>query len=170
MKAQINKPSFVRFLVWLGLFIIAFASLAMVAIPVFLIKPFSPQTEQDLAVSFALKNWSPIVTIVLAIWAIGVAGWLWRKSRWFGKASLIIPLALVAVSIWFARQNHFEWMFNPLANSSYVKASEANFVNDNEMVLAVEINGEVVAYPVLQMAYHHIAQDVVGGTPITATY
>ena len=34
----------------------------------------------------------------------------------------------------------------------------------------VKINGDAAAYPVRQMAYHHIVQDVVGGTPITTTY
>lgn len=80
---------------------------------------------------------------------------------------LLAPLALVT---WFARQNHFEWMFNPLPNAAYAKVSEVNFVNDGDMVLAVEINGEAVAYPVRQMGYHHVINDVVGGKPITATY
>ena len=61
-------------------------------------------------------------------------------------------------------------MFNPLAHSSYVKTGEASFVNDKDMVLAVEINKEAVAYPVRLMAYHHLVQDTVGGLPIVATY
>ena len=73
-------------------------------------------------------------------------------------------------STWFARQNHFEWMFNPLANTAYAKSNEAAFVGENDMVLAVEIKDEAVAYPVRLMAYHHLVQDTVGGTPIVATY
>ena len=46
----------------------------------------------------------------------------------------------------------------------------AGFVADNEMVMAVESNGEAVAYPIRQMAYHHVVQDVVGAVPIVATY
>jgi hypothetical protein len=61
-------------------------------------------------------------------------------------------------------------MFAPLSSVAYAKASEAAFVNDNDMVMAIEINGEAVAYPVRQLAYHHIVNDVVGGRPITATY
>jgi hypothetical protein len=38
------------------------------------------------------------------------------------------------------------------------------------MVLAVEIGGESVAYPVRLMAYHHLVGDTVGGVPIVATY
>jgi len=38
------------------------------------------------------------------------------------------------------------------------------------MVMTVELNGESAAYPIRQMAYHHIVQDTVGGTPIVSTY
>ncbi len=61
-------------------------------------------------------------------------------------------------------------MFNPLANASYAKASDATFVTDADVLLAVKSNGEAAAYPVRFMAYHHVVQDVVGGTPIVATY
>ena len=61
-------------------------------------------------------------------------------------------------------------MFKPLADAAYAQADEAGFVDDTDMVIAVEHNGEAVAYPVRLMAYHHLVQDVVGGTPIVATY
>jgi hypothetical protein len=61
-------------------------------------------------------------------------------------------------------------MFNPLANTAYAKVSDTGFVADTDMVLAVENNGEAVAYPVRLMAYHHLVQDTVGGTPVVATY
>ena len=71
---------------------------------------------------------------------------------------------------WFARQNHFEWMFNPLPNPAYAKSNDAAFVGDSDMVMAVENQGEAVAYPIRLMAYHHLVQDTVGGTPLVATY
>lgn len=156
---------------WLILLTIVFLVVAMVFTPVWFIKPFSAQTEKQLAISYFLKNWSPVLTIVFALAAIGLAVFIWKNSnRWFGKVALIIPLFIIFVFTWFARQNHFEWMFNPLANANFAKVSETDFVADDEMVLAVKINNDAVAFPVRQMAYHHIAQDVVGGTPITATY
>ena len=36
--------------------------------------------------------------------------------------------------------------------------------------MAVKIKGQAVAYPILQLAYHHIANDIVAGEPIVATY
>ncbi len=156
---------------WLILLAIVVAAAAMVAVPVWLIQPFAAQTDKEVEISFLLKNWSPVLTIIFALAAIGLAVFIWKNSkRWFGKAALIVPLFIIFVSTWFARQNHFEWMFNPLAQASYAKVSETDFVSDDDMVMAVNINGDAVAYPVRQMAYHHVVQTVVGGTPITATY
>ena len=156
---------------WLILLATIVAAAAVVAVPVWLIQPFAAQTAKEVEISFLLKNWSPILTIIFALAAIGLAVFIWKNSkRWFGKAALIIPLFIIFVFTWFARQNHFEWMFNPLTRASYAKVSETDFVSDDDMVMAVNINGDAVAYPVRQMAYHHVVQDVVGGTPITATY
>jgi len=61
-------------------------------------------------------------------------------------------------------------MFNALPEAAFVKASEASFVAGDDKVIAVEINGEAVAYPIRQIAYHHVVQNEVGGVPIVATY
>ena len=72
---------------------------------------------------------------------------------------------------WFARQNHFEWMFNPLRNPAYASTTAATtFVDPADMVIAVELRGDAVAYPVRQMAYHHLLNDEVGGVPVVSTY
>ena len=156
---------------WFILLLIAAAVVAMVFIPVYLIQPFAAQTENQVTLSYFLKNWSPVLTIVFAFAAIGLAVFIWRNSkRRFGKAALLIPLLIIFVFAWLARQNHFEWMFNPLKSAEFAKVSDVDFVADDEMVLAVKINDDAAAFPVRQMAYHHIAQAVVGGTPITATY
>lgn len=74
------------------------------------------------------------------------------------------------LSAWFARQNHFERMFNPLANAGYVSANASTFIADSDLVMAVARNGEAAAYPIRQLAYHHLVQDTVGGVPIVVTY
>ena len=156
---------------WLILLLITTAIVVIVFTPVWLIQPFAPQSEKALQISFLLKSWSPILTLLAGLIAIALSIFIWQTSkRWFSKVFLIVPLFLIFVLAWFARQNHFEWMFNPLAQSAFAKAGEVDFVADDDMVLAVKINGEAVAYPIRQMAYHHIVQDVVGGMPITATY
>ena len=156
---------------WLILTAIMLLAAVIIFTPVWFIKPFSAQTEKQLEISYFLRSWSPILTVVFALAAIGLAVFIWSNSkRRFGKAALIAPLFIIFVFTWFARQNHFEWMFNPLENTRFAQVSETDFVADDDMVLAVKINGDAAAFPVRQMAYHHIAQDVVGGTPITATY
>jgi hypothetical protein len=73
-------------------------------------------------------------------------------------------------AVWFARQNVFEWKFNPLLQPRFVQADQATFVQPPDLVLAVSVNGESVAYPIRQLAYHHVVNDVVGGMPLAATY
>jgi membrane protease YdiL (CAAX protease family) len=156
---------------WLILLVIVAVVATMVAVPVWLIQPFAPQTPRSVEISYFLRSWSPIATVILAIAALAIAVVIWRGSRrWFGKAVLVLPLLIVGVFTWFAFQNHFEWMFNPLGEARFAKVSEADFLADKDMVLAINVNGDAVAFPVRLMAYHHVAQDVVGGTPITATY
>jgi len=156
---------------WLALGSTIIVSFAAVMIPAFLILPFKSQTEQALRISYLLRSWSPLLTIITGLLALALVVWLWPRTRhWWRKASLVIALLLTIPPAWFARQNHFEWMFNPLRNSAYAKASKANFAGDSDMVLAVKIRNEAVAYPVRLMAYHHLVQDVVGGKPICATY
>jgi hypothetical protein len=165
-----TSPVLSRRAAWLILLVITIGALAIVVAPVWIIMPFKPQTARGLEVSYAMKRWSPLLTIIALAFALVLAGWLWRGSRWWKRVLLVIVLIPLLASTWFARQNHFEWMFNPLANAAYAKTSEAGFVDDGDIVMAVESNGESAAYPIRLMAYHHIVQDTVGGTPIVATY
>lgn len=156
--------------VWAALVLIAVIAFAIVAVPVWLIQPFSPQTARSVSISYTLRRWSPWITVLSLGSALFLVAQLWRRSRWWKKALLVIVLIPLLASTWFARQNHFEWMFNPLANATYAKTGDAGFLSDSDIVMTVEINGESTAYPIRQMAYHHLVQDVVGRTPIVATY
>jgi hypothetical protein len=122
-------------------------------------------------VSYLLKRWSPVATLTFAIVVSAAALYLWRGARrWWRKGALVAATIITVAAAWFAGQNHFEWMFNPLQNTSFVNASDADFVADDDQVLSVGINGDAAAYPIRQIAYHHIVQDVVGGVPLVATY
>lgn len=155
----------------LGLALLALACWAAVLVPVFLIRPFVPQSPTAVAVAFGLRRWSPWLTLI----ALLVSGWLaarlWRGSgRALPRVLAAFLLLLIAGSAWGARQNHFEWMFAPLPDARFVRAGSADFVAPREMVLAVERNGDAVAYPVRQLSYHHVVEDEVGRVPIVATY
>ena len=157
---------------WAGftLVLLILAAFALVAVPVFLIRPFSPQTPGGLAVAFALRRWAPLATALALIAGLALAVSLWRGGRWWSRGLVVLALVPLAGAAWLARFNIFEKMFSPLGASRFAPAAEANWVEDGDLVLAVERNGEAAAYPVRQVAYHHIVQDVVGGVPVAVTY
>lgn len=159
-----------RWRLWLWLLLIVAIAVAVVAIPVFVIMPFKAQTASGVEWSYWLRRLSPWVTVISVVLFLALCVRLWRSARWWSRLAMFVLFAPLAVVTWFARQNHFEWMFNPLPNAAYASVADTSFVPDSDMVMAIEFNGEAVAYPVRQMAYHHVVNDVVGGKPITATY
>ena len=156
---------------WLGLLGLAGVALLAVLVPAWFIQPFRPQTARTVAISYTLKSWSPTITALAAVLAIWLSWRLWQvRSGVLRRLALLGILLPLLAATWFARQNHFEWMFAPISTVAYASANAADFLADSDMVMAIEVNGEAVAYPVRQMAYHHVVNDVVGGKPITATY
>jgi energy-coupling factor transporter transmembrane protein EcfT len=117
-----------RKLVWLLLFVLVVAVVAIVLTPVFLIMLFKAQTPRTMEISYWLRRWSPFVTLLgslaILIFTIG----LWFGGRWWSRAFMLLLLVPTFSATWLARQNHFEWMFNPLANPAYAKAADASFV------------------------------------------
>jgi hypothetical protein len=144
--------------------------LVIVLTPVILIMPFKAQTPGTMAVSYLMRRWSPLLTVVASVCILTLTVTLWLGGRWWTRIVLVIVLLPTLGATWLARQNHFEWMFNPLPDPAYAKVAEVTFINDNDRVLAVTIGNESVAYPVRIMAYHHVVEDTVGGTPVAATY
>jgi hypothetical protein len=155
---------------WLMLVLVVLGAFAWVFVPVWTIMPFKAQTPEGLNLSYTLRRWSPVVTLFALLLAAFAVVLLWRGARWWSKAALALLLVPVLASAWFARQNHFEWMFKPLERSAYAAADKVDFVRDDEMVLAIEVKGDAVAYPIRQLAYHHVVEDTVGGLPVVATY
>jgi len=159
-----------RKILWLSLFVLIAIVIVIVLTQVFLIMPFKAQTPRIVEVSYMLRRWSPVVTIFASLLILTLTIMLWLGGRWWSRIVLVLVLVPVFAATWFARQNHFEWMFNPLPNPAYAKAADATFVSEDDRVLAVTIGNESVAYPIRIMAYHHLVGDTVGGTPIVATY
>jgi hypothetical protein len=155
---------------WLLLLLIIAAALAFV-VPVWLVQPFKPQTTRALAVGYEVKRIAPWATIALALGALVLVARMWRASqrRW-AKAVMLLLLLPVGASVWAARQNVYEVMFNPLVGAAYARPGEVDYISDEDMVLAVEREGERAAYPVRLLAYHHLVADKVGDVPIVATY
>ena len=156
---------------WILLTLICVSAFAAIFIPAWLIQPFKAQSSETVKYAFILRRFSPWLTLALLVLVVFVLIRHYKTfGRWWQKSVALFLLIVCLFSAWFSRQNHFEWMFNPLPNASYISASKADFVEPSDMVLAVNINGEDAAYPVRLLAYHHLVQDVVGGKPIVATY
>lgn len=159
-----------RRLAGLFLFFLVLLTLAAIAIPMWLIQPFSPQTPEGLSVSYALRRWAPWGTLLALAAGLVLTVRLWRGGRWWSRTACALALVALAGAAWVSRQNIFEKMFAPLAGPSFAAASAADWVGEEETVMAIEVNGEAVAFPVRQLAYHHITQDVIAKEPIVATY
>ncbi len=156
---------------WAGLLAAVCGALAVVVLPAVLIFPFRPQTPSGIALSFELRRGAPVATAVLfglqLLLALALA---FRRRRPWPLAALGVSLLLGGGAAWFARQNHFEWMFQPLHDPAYGKVGDVGWLADGDMVIAVEIAGDAVAYPVREMAYHHVVNTTVGGRAVVSTY
>ncbi len=62
------------------------------------------------------------------------------------------------------------YRYVPLTDPEFVTADEAAFLASDSLVLGLSAGDEHRAYPVRQMWFHHIVNDVVGGSPVLVTY
>ena len=151
--------------------LIPIALIAVVVLPLVLDQPFGSQTARTIEAVYAMRRLSPIVTVLgLAALAVLAAVSLRRRRTRLALVGFGGALALAIAAAWFARQNPFEWMFNPLPRPQFVAAAQASFVDPNDLVLAVSVDGDAAAYPIRQMAYHHLVNDRIGRTPAVVTY
>jgi len=157
------------------------ALVALVVVPLAIDQPFGAQSAWTLAAAFTMRRWSPIVSLVgvLAVVALAVVALARhgadgatpaRRRPWLTAIGFGAAVAIAIAVAWFARQNPFEWMFNPLPRPQFVAAQKATFVEPNDLVLSVSIDGDAAAYPIRQMAYHHLVNDRIGRTPAVVTY
>jgi len=155
-------------------------------VPAFIIRPFTHQSARGLAVAMALRQHAPWGTLAAAMVCVFAAIILWQSFPWqsvgresvgsggkwrqWGRKSAVgVVLLLVAFSAVMARLNYFEWMFHPVENVKF-EAASASKLGNGEMILSLHFGSDQRAYPIREMAYHHIVNDVVGGVPVAVTY
>jgi hypothetical protein len=151
-----------------ALFLLVLIALALIALPVWILNPFAAETPEGLAIAHSVKRVAPWATVGLFALGLWLASRLW--DTWWRRTLVALAIVVLGTTVWLARQNHFEWMFAPLHNATYAQAADASFVDGDDMVLAVRVGEDAVAYPVRLLAYHHIVHDVVGGVPLVVTY
>ena len=117
----------------------------------------------------ALRQSAPLPTLIAALVCVALAVLLWDSGNLRRKIVLASVVVLVLFSAVMSRLNYFEWMFHPV-DSPQFEAEAASKLAGKEMVLAVQYGPDARAYPIREMAYHHILNDVVQGVPIAVTY
>jgi hypothetical protein len=140
------------------------------AYPMYVIRPFRGQGANELNTALAVRSWAPMISTTAGAFAIIATVLLWPSLR--RRLARVPALAATAMTVDFSALtyvNVFEMMFHPIDSPDTVAASDANLEND-DMMLAIRIEGQARAYPIRMMGYHHIVNDWVGGVPIVGTY
>ncbi len=58
----------------------------------------------------------------------------------------------------------------PLRNPKMISTSQASYLNDDDIIFGIEVNGDARAYPKRILAWHEMFTDVVGGISVTGVY
>ena len=154
---------------WIALTSFALVGFGAFMFPAFIIRPFRYQHPRTLLWAMAIRQRAPLVSLLCAIVCFLLIAMLWRSSNKWRKAALSLAAVAVTFSAGMSRLNYFEWMFHPV-NSAKFDTESSSKLGADEMILAVRYGADSRAYPIREMAYHHILNDVVGGVPIAVTY
>lgn len=168
-STYLDRPRPRRPFSWLIFLLSASAAIALFLIPAFIIWPFRHQSPRALAVAMALRQAAPWGTLAGLCICAAFALLLWQSESVRRKIVLSAVLFLVVASAVMSRLNYFEWMFHPVDRPQF-DAEAASKLDSKEMILAVRFADDARAYPISQMAYHHILNDVVAGVPVAVTY
>jgi membrane protease YdiL (CAAX protease family) len=166
MQSDPRKPSF---WLWLTLAGAAIVTIALFFIPAFIIRPFSYQAPRALQWAMALRQTAPFWTLCSALLCLVLAISIWPSANRWRRIVLSITMLLVVFSAVMARVNYFELMFHPVSNLQFDPEAQSK-LDSGEMVLTIRFAGDARAYPIREMAYHHVVNDVVAGIPVAVTY
>ena len=154
---------------WLLFSASALATVALFFFPAIVIRPFAYQAPRALWWAMAIRQRAPLATAFTGLLCLALALMLWRTASIWRRILLLVAMLLVSFSAVMARINYFEWMFHPVDDVRFETAPQSK-LDAGEMIMTVLIGGEARAYPISEMAYHHIVNDVVGGVPVAVTY
>jgi hypothetical protein len=146
-------------------------SLVLVGYPWYVIRPFRAQGARELAAALLISRVGPPLTLAAAFAAVAAAIAYWRAqasalARTLAAAGALLACVLAVLS----RANIYELLlFHPLEHPAFAAASGVK-LDDDDKLIAVKIGRDARAYPIREMAYHHVVNDVVGGTALAATY
>jgi len=145
-------------------------SLICVGYPMYVIRPFRAQGARELAAALVVSRFRPFITVWSAIASLVAAVGYWRvqANKW-RRALVVAGAGFVCLLAFLARVNVYELMFHPVDHPAFAAATDVKLDKDDKLIV-VKIGGSARAYPIRTMGYHHIVNDVVGGTALVATY
>lgn len=151
----------------------ALLAILTLAIPLYVIRPFRPQSPRGLALALTVRELAPWLTIFCALITIVLLVKGWRSRPRIAIKLLLIASALVAcATVVLSRINIFEKMFHPYPSPVFVTADTPidPQVEQTDKLLSITLAGQTHAFPIRTMGYHHIVNDTLAGQPIAATY
>jgi hypothetical protein len=145
-------------------------SLICVVYPFYVIRPFRAQRAQELAIALVVMRFRSAATLISGVAALAALALYWRaQPRRWRRAFATAGAAFVCLLAALARVNIYELMFHPDDHPSFAAASRMKLDKD-EKVIAVKIGGAARAYPIRNISYHHVINDVIDKVAIIATY
>ncbi len=154
---------------WIVLALLSLVAVGAFFIPAFIIRPFAYQSPRGLLLAMAVRQRAPWVSPIFAIAGFIFAIILWHRLKTWGRVGLVVLMIPVVGSAVMSRLNYFEWMFHPVDTPQF-EAESSSKLDSGEMILTVRYGADARAYPIREMAYHHILNDVVEGVPVAVTY
>jgi hypothetical protein len=149
---------------------LAITSLACFGIPLYVIRPFRQQGTRELSMALRVVRLAPAVSGVCAVLAFAILWFVWLnfQKRLPRITAALLTLVTIGCAL-LTRIDIYEVMFHPIDSPRFESADKVK-VDSDDMVMAVKVNGVRRAYPVREIAYHHVVNDMLGGEPIAATY
>jgi ABC-type transport system involved in cytochrome c biogenesis permease subunit len=144
-------------------------SLLCIIYPIYVIRPFRAQGARELAIALVVMRFRSAATLISSAAALAALILYWRvqprRRRAFAAAGAVLLCGLTAL----ARVNVYELMFHPDDHPSFAAASRTKLDKD-EKVIAIKIGPAARAYPIRNISYHHVINDVLDNVAIVATY
>lgn len=162
---RVSRP----LILWIAFAVSVCVTIGLFLIPAFIIRPFRFQSPGELALAMTVRQVAPLWTLVSFAAALLLLLLLWRRSSSWKRSALLAGVCLACAATVMSRIDYFEWMFHPVPSLGF-EAIDKSKLGSAEMVMAVRFGADARAYPIRAMAYHHVVNDVVVGTPIAVTY
>jgi hypothetical protein len=160
-----------NFLLGSSLLLFSFAALAFSLYPIYVIRPFREQKPVQLQHALWVIMHDKGILFAAFLLLTCCALLVWRRAGWVARVLLLTPamgIALLAAAV--AWVNPYEQlMFHAFGEPRYVTIQQAG-IDPKDMVISVTLGGESRAYPIREMAYHHVVNDRLHQLPIVVTY